>query len=158
MASQSRAADRFVVALMCRIDLERTPACSLEHMDAAPEPLTPAQMAQRSGVSIDTLRYYEREGLLNAVARAGSGHRRYSADDAAWVEVLRCLRDTGMSIEQLRRYCELGAQGTHTQPERLRMLRTHRALVEDQIAARYQALRLIDHKISVYPQGVHDDQ
>lgn len=115
-------------------------------------------MAERSGISIDTLRYYEKEGLLNAVARAGSGHRRYSADDVAWVEVLRCLRDTGMSIEQLRCYCELGAQGTRTEPERLRMLRTHRALVEGQIADRYEALRLIDRKISAYPKGNDDDR
>ncbi|MGB3186304.1 MAG: MerR family transcriptional regulator [Ornithinimicrobium sp.] len=127
-------------------------------MDTAQQALTPAQMAERTGVSIDTLRYYEREGLLSAVARAGSGHRRYSAADVAWVEVLRCLRDTGMSIEQLRRYCELGAQGSRTEPERLRMLRSHRSLVEDQIAARYEALRLIDYKISVYPEGTDDDQ
>ena len=59
-------------------------------MDTDQHGLTPAQMAQSSGVSIDTLRYYEREGLLNAVARAGNGHRRYSPDDVAWVEVLRC--------------------------------------------------------------------
>ena len=48
--------------------------------------LTPAAMAERTGVSIDILRYYEREGLLDAVARSGSGHRRYSTDDVLWVE------------------------------------------------------------------------
>ena len=112
--------------------------------------LTPAQMAERTGVTIDTLRYYEREGLLHNVARADSGHRRYSEDDALWVEVLRCLRDTGMTIEQLRRYCDLGAQGDHTEPERRRILIDHRALVEAQIEERHAALRLIDHKLSFY--------
>lgn len=107
-------------------------------------------MSERTGVSIDTLRYYERERLLQNVARAESGHRRYSEDDVLWVEVLRCLRDTGMTIEQLRHYCELGAQGDHTEPERYRMLMTHRALVEDQIAERTQALQLIDHKLGFY--------
>ena len=67
--------------------------------------LTPAEMSARTGVSLDTLRYYEREGLIASVARAGSGHRRYDAEDVLWVEVLRCLRETGMTIEQLRHYC-----------------------------------------------------
>ena len=107
-------------------------------------------MSARTGVSIDTLRYYEREGLIASVARAGSGHRRYGTDDVLWVEVLRCLRETGMSIEQLRRYCDLGAQGDHTKPERRRMLEEHRTLVEIQIAERHEALRLIDHKLSFY--------
>ena len=119
--------------------------------NTATEGLTPAAMAQRSGVSIDTLRYYEREGLLQNVARADSGHRRYSQSDVLWVEVLRCLRETGMSIEQLRHYCELGAQGSHTEPERREMLTGHRTLVEAQIAERQKALRLIDHKLTFYP-------
>ncbi len=119
--------------------------------------LTPAEMSERCGVSIDTLRYYEREGLIVNVARAESGHRRYSEDDLLWVEVLRCLRDTGMTIEQLRHYCELGAQGDHTAPERQAILLEHRALVEQQIAERQEALRLIDHKLSYYdPPGQTD--
>ncbi|MFK8025799.1 MAG: MerR family transcriptional regulator [Ilumatobacter sp.] len=113
--------------------------------------LTPAEMADRTGVSIDTLRYYEREGLIDPVARAASGHRRYSVDDVLWVEVLRCLRETGMTIEQLRHYCELGQQGESTQAERRDLLLEHRAEVEQQIAARNEALRLIDHKLAFYP-------
>jgi MerR family transcriptional regulator, aldehyde-responsive regulator len=111
---------------------------------------TPAEMAELTGVSIDTLRYYEREGLLQNVARADSGHRRYSNDDVLWVEVLRCLRETGMSIEQLRHYCALGAQGDHTEPERHAMLTEHRLIVEAQIDERRKALELIDHKLSFY--------
>ena len=115
--------------------------------------LTPAEMADRTGVSIDTLRYYEREGLLQNVARADSGHRRYSEDDVLWVEVLRCLRETGMSIDQLRHYCDLGAQGSYTEPERYEMLVSHRELVQQQIKERREALRLIDHKLSLYSRG-----
>ncbi len=122
--------------------------------DIAPSWLTPAEMATRTGVSIDTLRYYEREGLLVNVARAESGHRRYNGDDVLWVEVLRCLRDTGMSIAQLRHYCDLGSQGVHTEPERRRLLTEHRALVERQIIERREALRLIDHKLSFYAEPV----
>jgi MerR family transcriptional regulator, aldehyde-responsive regulator len=110
-------------------------------------------MAERTGVSIDTLRYYEREGLLDSVARASSGHRRYGEDDVLWVEVLRCLRETGMSIEQLRHYCDLGAAGDHTKPQRAQLLRDHRAKVEQQIAERHEAIRLIDHKLSFYTEA-----
>jgi MerR family transcriptional regulator, aldehyde-responsive regulator len=119
-------------------------------MKTATQHLTPAAMAERTGVSIDTLRYYEREGLIEPVTRAGGGHRRYSAEDVLWVEVLRCLRATGMSIEQLRHYCQLGQQGESTEPERRALLEAHRAEVQTQIAARRDALRLIDHKLSFY--------
>jgi len=112
--------------------------------------LSPAQMAQRTNVSIDTLRYYEREGLIKSVERATNGHRRYSADDVHWVEVLRCLRETGMSIEQLRTYCQLGEQGDHTEPERLELLLNHRKKVLADIEVMHNALGLIDHKISYY--------
>jgi DNA-binding transcriptional MerR regulator len=114
--------------------------------------LTPAQMAERTGVTLDTLRYYEREGLLDDVARATNGHRRYSEDDVLWVEVLRCLRDTGMTIEQLRHYCELGTQGDTTKAERRQILVDHRELIEAQITERYEALRLVDHKLSYYEE------
>jgi DNA-binding transcriptional MerR regulator len=112
--------------------------------------ITPAQMSERTGVTIDTLRYYERESLLDNIARAGSGHRRYSEADVLWVEVLRCLRDTGMTIEQLRHYCELGTQGERTELERRRILTEHRARVEEQIVQRHEALQLIDRKLSIY--------
>ncbi|MEM9747074.1 MAG: MerR family transcriptional regulator [Actinomycetota bacterium] len=112
--------------------------------------LTPAQMSDRTGVTLDTLRYYEDEGLLVGISRAANGHRRYSQDDVLWVEVLRCLRDTGMSIEQLRHYCRLGDEGSVTEPERKRILLEHRALVEQQIEERRRALERIDEKIGHY--------
>lgn len=112
--------------------------------------LTPAQMVERTGVSLDTLRYYEREGLLDQVSRAPNGHRRYNDGDVLWVEVLRCLRETGMTIKQLRHYCDLAERGPDTEPERLRLLAEHRTKVERQIAERQDALRLIDHKTATY--------
>ena len=112
--------------------------------------LTPAEMSERTGVSIDTLRYYEREQLIVGVHRASSGHRRYSAADVGWVDVLRCLRLTGMSIEQMRAFATLGQDGEHTEPERLRQLSEHRAQVERRIDELREALVVIDGKIAVY--------
>jgi len=111
-------------------------------------------MADQTGVSIDTLRYYEREGLINPVERSSSGHRRYSADDVLWVQVLRCLRDTGMSIEQLRQYCKLGEQGDHTQPERMELLVQHKETVLNQISTLQESIKLIDHKIDFYQSAI----
>ncbi len=107
-------------------------------------------MAERTGVTIDTLRYYEREGLIVGIARSNNGHRRYRQSDVTWIGVLRCLRETGMTIDQLRRYCELGQQGSGTEPERIEMLAEHREQVEAQIAIGQEALRPIDHKLAHY--------
>ena len=112
--------------------------------------LTPAEMAERTGTTIDTLRYYEKERLITGVARAASGHRRYSEADAGWIEVLRCLRLTGMTIQQMKHFAELGEQGQHTEPERYRLLIDHRQRVLAQIAALHDALLVLDNKTAIY--------
>ena len=77
------------------LDLERTPGARIGTMTGS---ISPGQAAEHSGFSLDTLRYYERIGLLSPVDRAPSGHRRFTPDDLEWLAVLRCLRDTGMPI------------------------------------------------------------
>jgi DNA-binding transcriptional MerR regulator len=89
---------------------------------------TPAEAARLSGFSLDTLRYYEREGILSPVARTVGGRRRYSEDDLGRLGFLRCLRDTGMPIAQLRRYGEM-ALDEATLPERVALLEEHDAAV-----------------------------
>jgi DNA-binding transcriptional MerR regulator len=96
--------------------------------------LSPSQAAEQSGFSLDTLRYYERIGLLNGIGRAPSGHRRFGDDDLEWLGVLRCLRDTGMPIARMRRYAELAREGEPTLAERLRLLTEHDAHVSERIA------------------------
>ncbi|MEV8098039.1 MerR family transcriptional regulator [Kitasatospora sp. NPDC085879] len=105
-------------------------------MTAAATPrLTPAEAVERSGFSLDTLRYYERIGLLSGVGRSASGHRRFSEDDLQWLGVLRCLRDTGMPIADMRRYAELArADGPSAVRERLDLLERHQAAVQQRIA------------------------
>jgi len=126
----------------------------MKSQSSAKQYLSPAQMADQTGVNIDTLRYYEREGLINTIERSASGHRRYSAEDVLWVQVLRCLRDTGMSIDQLRQYCSLGEQGDHTQPERMALLIQHKETVLDQIEQLKASIKLIDHKIDFYKTAI----
>ena len=116
--------------------------------------LTPAKMTEATGVSIETLRYYESENLIQTVRRSSSGHRRYSPDDVLWVQVLRCLRETGMSIAQLRTYCNLGKQGDHTEPTRLKLLVRHRLKVEAEMQRIKESLELINHKIEYYQKTI----
>src|SRR5215472_15000263 len=72
----------------------------------APAELTIAEVAERTGLTRHTLRYYERDGLMLGVDRAGSGHRRYSEHDLGWIELITKLRATGMPIREVRRYAE----------------------------------------------------
>src|SRR5690348_5208100 len=83
------------------------------------------QMAKQCGLSAFTLRYYERAGLIRAVARSSSGHRRYSVQDRDWVEFLNRLRETAMPIRQMARFARLRAQGDGTIAERRRLLEQH---------------------------------
>jgi DNA-binding transcriptional MerR regulator len=112
--------------------------------------LTIADAAHASGVSAYTLRYYERAGLIDAVGRAGSGHRRYSEEDLAWIDVLQCLRATGMPIRAIRRYAELVRAGDGNESERLALLEEHRTAVRAQLAQVRRHLAFIDHKITIY--------
>jgi DNA-binding transcriptional MerR regulator len=94
---------------------------------------TPAEAAALSGFSLDTLRYYEREGILPPVSRSAGGHRQYSDADLGTLGFLRCLRETGMPIERLRRYGAL-CRDERTVPERIALLEEHAAAVEAAIA------------------------
>jgi DNA-binding transcriptional MerR regulator len=111
--------------------------------------LTIAEMAERTGVSAHTLRYYERIGLLS-VARDAAGYRKYNAGDYARVVFLNRLRLTGMSIRDLQRYVALVAEGEASVPERLQMLVAHRDAVRAQIQELTFALETVEFKIATY--------
>jgi len=112
--------------------------------------LSPGQAAEQSGFSLDTLRYYERIGLLNGISRAPSGHRRFDDDDLEWLGVLRCLRDTGMPIARMRRYAELARAGEPTMAERLRLLTEHDRQVGEQVAVLQAQRQHLQEKIGWY--------
>lgn len=113
--------------------------------------LSIAEAARRTGVSVHTLRYYERAGLVvTPVDRNASGRRRYRQLDLDWILVCTRLRATGMPIRTIRRYAELVAAGRGNEQERLALLEAHRAEVVANLARMQESLRLIDHKIDVY--------
>jgi DNA-binding transcriptional MerR regulator len=115
------------------------------------EGLSIAEAAHRTGVSVHTLRYYERAGLVvTAVDRTHGGWRRYQEEDLKWISICTKLRATGMPIRTIRRYAQLVAAGPGNEPERLALLEAHRADVTAKLAEITESLKLIEHKIDVY--------
>jgi len=113
--------------------------------------LTIQQVAEATGLSVHTLRYYERCNLIAPIDRSANGHRRYSSTDLRWIEFLNKLRLTGMPIRQMQQYAEL----VRTYPdsafaERRQMLAAHREAVLEQIQQLQANLAVIDWKIQHY--------
>ncbi len=110
-----------------------------------------AEAADALGLSVDTLRYYERDGLLlRPVPRGGSGHRRYEEVDLRWVELVTRLRSTGMPIRDVRRYADLVRAGAGNEADRLAVLTAHRDQVLRQLAEVTTHLAAIETKIATY--------
>lgn len=109
-----------------------------------------AQAAERSGLSIDTLRYYERIGLVDPPARDAGGRRNYSDADLGWLEFLTKLRMTGMPIRMMREYARLRHQGMASTGRRRQILIEHRASVQQRIADLEGCMEVLNYKITNY--------
>ncbi len=120
---------------------------------------TIAEVAERTGLTTDTLRYYERDGLMVVpVARSSSGHRRYTEYDLGWIDMITRLRSTGMPIRDVRRYADLVRAGAGNEDERLELLQAHRQHVLAQLAEVTEHLGAIDFKIGVYSDKLDDSR
>ncbi|MGW4487138.1 MerR family transcriptional regulator [Amycolatopsis sp. NPDC004368] len=115
---------------------------------------SPAEVTARTGFSVDTLRYYERIGLLRDVRRTSGGRRRFTEDDLRFLHLLRCLRDTDMPIAEMLRYVELLREGDDTQAERLEVLQEHEKRVAEQIDRLRGHQAHIRMKIALYGGAV----
>jgi MerR family transcriptional regulator, aldehyde-responsive regulator len=113
-----------------------------------------AEVSERYGLSSDTLRYYERVGLIPPVNRNGSGIRDYSELDIRRVEFIKCMRSAGLPIEVLIDYVELVQQGDRTIRARKEILKEQRDLVVERIKDMQKTLDLLNHKIQVYENAI----
>lgn len=111
-------------------------------------------MATRVGLDVDTLRYYERRGVLPQPDRDTGGRRRYDDAGVHLIEVLLHLRGTGMPLAQIAEFTHLVSTDPEGVPERLALLREHRDSVAVQIATWQASLAVIDGKITDYAQRV----
>ena len=115
------------------------------------EALSISDAANATGLSVHTLRYYERAGLmLDPVERAPSSHRRYTEDEIRWVTLLTRLRATGMPIRRIRDYADLVRAGDGNEDERLALLEAHRTAVLEQLEVMRANLDAIELKIERY--------
>jgi len=108
------------------------------------------EAAQRMGMSKDTLRYYEKEGLLPPIAKGSNRHRHYTADDLGWVKFLQLLRGTGMPIREMKSFVALTWAGDQTIAERVEVLERYRVALRERMAADVEHLKFLDYKIDVY--------
>src|ERR1051326_4124157 len=114
---------------------------------------TPAQVVAETGFTLDTLRYYERIGLLDGVDRNAAGQRRFTDGHLDWLSLIRCLRESGMPIADIARYAQLVRAGDDTVPERIRLLQAHDRRIREQIAALRDQQRYIQRKIGYHREA-----
>ena len=117
---------------------------------SAAGPLTIGQVAELTGVSTHTLRYYEQAGLLRAISRTAAGHRLYAPADLDWLAFVMRLKATGMPIAQMQAFAVLREQGESKFGARRDLLVAHRDAVRAHIAELQASLDAIGDKIAYY--------
>jgi len=112
-----------------------------------------AEVVRRTGLSADTVRYYERAGLVPPVGRSAAGRRRWTDVDVKWLGLVHCLREAGMPIAEIAHFTTLLRRGDATVDERVALLRAHEERVLERIDRLHDHLGQIRAKIDVYSSG-----
>lgn len=111
---------------------------------------TVGEIAKLLGVAASTLRYYDQEGLLPFVERSSSGMRVFKDSDYEWLQIIECLKKTGMPLKDIRRFVEMAMQGDETIEPRLALIKQQREAVKAQMAQLQQTLDTLDFKCWYY--------
>ena len=114
--------------------------------------MTISEVSEKYELSADTLRYYERIGLIPPVPRTRGGFRDYDEESCRWIELMKCMRSAGVQIEALAEYVRLFRQGEHTAPERKALLEQQRDQLAARIADMQRSLDRLNDKIARYDQ------
>ena len=109
-----------------------------------------AEAANRCGLSIDTIRYYEKSGLLPDIPRGTDGKRRFTTENIDWLILLGSLRDTGMPIKTMARFAALYRDGDHTIPERRQILLRHSDQLNRSRLELDRCEELLSYKLTMY--------
>ena len=116
--------------------------------------MTIQEVSRRYGLSADTLRYYERVGLIPPVPRTRGGARDYDGPSLGWVELIKCMRSAGVGIEALCEYCRLFQQGEETVEARKALLVEQRRQLLERMEDMQRSLDRLNEKIENYDQGL----
>ncbi len=116
--------------------------------------MTISEVSEKYGIPVDTLRYYEKEGLIPPVHRKESGVRDYTDSDCGWVEFIKCMRSAGLSIETLTEYVALYRKGNRTLQKRKNLLIAERDRLQERVNEMQKTLNRLNYKISVYEDKI----
>lgn len=116
--------------------------------------MTIKEVGEKYGISTDTLRYYERIGMLPPVTRTSGGIRDYNEHDLSWVELVLCMRNAGLSIEAIIEYVKLYQMGDETFAERLQLLQEQRDVLLEQKNQIETTIDRLNYKIARYKVAV----
>lgn len=116
--------------------------------------MTIKEVSEKYGITQDTLRYYERVGMIPAVPRTSGGIRNYGEEDCGWVEMAICMRNAGVPVEAMIEYVRLVQEGDGTFPARLQLLQEQREMLHEQQEKINRMLERLDYKISRYERAV----
>ena len=116
--------------------------------------MTISEVSEKYGLSPDTLRYYEKAGLIPPVHRKENGIRDYTPEDCGWVEFIKCMREAGLSIDERTQYIALYAKGNRTQQKRKNLLVAERDRLKERIEQMQKTLKRLNYKISVYDEKI----
>lgn len=115
--------------------------------------MTIAEVSKKYDISSDTLRYYERVGVIPPVPRTAGGNRDYTEESCGWIELAKCMRSSGIPIEALIEYCALTQQGDSTIHARKEILVDERKKLLEKFEEMKQTLARLDYKISRYEEA-----
>ena len=109
-------------------------------------------VSKKTGLTAHTLRYYEKEGLITGVERSQGGIRQYTDEDLERLGLVCCLKNTGMSIQEIARFVQLTHEGDHTLKERVKLLREHRERVLERMAEMQEHLDKVTWKLNFFTE------
>ena len=109
-------------------------------------------VSKKTGLSAHTLRYYEKEGLITQVERSSGGFRQYTEEDLEALGLICCLKNTGMSLQEIARFVHLTHEGEHTLKERVELLREHRENVIARMAEMQKYLDKVTWKLNFFSE------
>ena len=115
-----------------------------------------SEVAQKFGLTTDTLRYYEREGLIGPIKKGKNGIRNYDEDDIKRIQFVKCMRSAGIEISFLKKYLDLFDEGDKTVKERREILVEQRNILKEKLDAMQEAYDKLTMKIELYDKNILD--
>ncbi len=115
---------------------------------------TVKQVSNMTGIPTSTLRYYDKEGLLPFLTRKESGYRIFKESDITMLQVIECLKDTGMPIQDIKKFSQYTLEGDQSLEERLAIFKERQKAVIKQMEELQKALDVINHKVSYYEKAI----